>query len=140
MHSFSRNNKIKHFSVATSMELPPYYQSVRLIKRKLQSFLWNHFIDHFDPNNPCSFHFICPCAKCSLLPIKYGRERAWYILFAHARNVSVHHRKIVRSTSQARRTRTRLVQSVQFCQQRVRDRECFAGSALTQNILFLPLA
>ena len=60
------------------------------------------------------------------------------ILFAHARNVSVHHRKIVRSTSQAQCMRTRLVQSVQFCQQRVRDRECFAGSAWTQNIFFCP--
>ena len=77
VHSFSRNNKIKHFyfhrlpRLWNSLPTININQSVRLIKRKLQSFLWNHFIDHFDPNNPCSFHFICPCAKCSVLPIKY---------------------------------------------------------------------
>ena len=77
VHSFSRNNKIKHFyfhrlpRLWNSLPTIDINQSVRLIKRKLQSFLWNHFIDHFDPNNPCSFHFICPCAKCSVIPIKY---------------------------------------------------------------------
>ena len=56
VHSFSRNNKIKHFYFH---RLPRLWNSLptidinqsRLIKRKFQSFLWNHFIDHFDPNN-----------------------------------------------------------------------------------------
>ena len=31
----------------------PFY----IIKKKLISFLWNHFISNFDPNNNCTFHF-----------------------------------------------------------------------------------
>ena len=35
---------------------------------KLKRFLWAHFLEHFDGNNPCTFHFMCPCAKCMSYP------------------------------------------------------------------------
>ena len=31
----------------------------------LKSILWSHFGTHFDSSDPCSFHFLCPCFKCS---------------------------------------------------------------------------
>ena len=31
---------------------------------KLRNFLWHHFMNEFDSNNPCSFYFMCPCPKC----------------------------------------------------------------------------
>ena len=30
--------------------------------------LWNHFTSHFDYNDPCSFHILYPCCRCSFLP------------------------------------------------------------------------
>jgi len=34
------------------------------LKRKLKSFLWNHFLTNFDESNKCTFHFLCPCSIC----------------------------------------------------------------------------
>ena len=33
-----------------------------LLKSKLKQFLWDHFLNHFDDNNNCTFHFQCPCS------------------------------------------------------------------------------
>ena len=34
------------------------------LKSKIRKHLWNHFLTHFDDQNPCSFHSVCPCSKC----------------------------------------------------------------------------
>ena len=39
------------------------------IRSKLRKYFWDHFMTNFDPNNECSFHYQCPCFKCSKLPI-----------------------------------------------------------------------
>ena len=46
--------------------LPPIDLSspVNTIKFKLLHFLWNHFVENFIDNLPCTFHFYCPCSKC----------------------------------------------------------------------------
>ena len=41
------------------------YQSIKL---NVSSFLWNHFNHHFDSNNSCTWHIICPCSSCFSLP------------------------------------------------------------------------
>lgn len=39
------------------------------LKHQVINLLWSHFTTHFDPNNPCSFHFLCPCSHChQILP------------------------------------------------------------------------
>ncbi len=38
------------------------------IKSQVKQFLWGHFTIHFDSYNTCSFHFLCPCSKCSFHP------------------------------------------------------------------------
>ena len=35
------------------------------IKYKLLQFLRYHFTENFIDNLPCTFHFYCPCSKCS---------------------------------------------------------------------------
>ena len=40
--------------------------SIFTLKDKLKTFFWQHFIINFNPNNPCTFHFLCPCSKCCL--------------------------------------------------------------------------
>ena len=42
-------------------------QSLEIIKLQLKKFLWNHFLLNFD-NTPCSFHYSCPCTRCSKTP------------------------------------------------------------------------
>ena len=43
-------------------------QSTSTIKLHIQKYIINHFTAHFDPNNPCTFHSICPCSSCSCTP------------------------------------------------------------------------
>ena len=75
-HSLAKSNTIGHFyfnrlprlwnSLPTSnLDLP-----ISTIKKKLLRFFWDHFNTHFQCNNLCTFHYLCPCAKCVRLPIK----------------------------------------------------------------------
>lgn len=38
--------------------------SAQTIKTKLYKIMWSNFIDNFSGDNVCSFHFVCPCARC----------------------------------------------------------------------------
>ena len=42
--------------------------SLSTIKSKLKRHFWNHFIEHFNPDDHCTLHYLCPCNKCYLLP------------------------------------------------------------------------
>ena len=35
------------------------------LKFQIKQFFWTIFLTCFDPSIPCSYHFICPCNKCS---------------------------------------------------------------------------
>ena len=78
VHHMSRTNKVKHFyfhrlpRLWNSLPTINLDQSLSSIKFKLRQFFWSHFVKHFNPENPCSFHFICPCAKCAVLPVMYN--------------------------------------------------------------------
>ena len=69
-HTLSRTNTLSHFYFNRIPRLWNSFPSIDLdlsissIKRRLQQFLWEYFIQNFDPDNPCSFHLLCPCAKC----------------------------------------------------------------------------
>ena len=32
---------------------------------RLKRYFWNHFENYFDSTDPCTFHLLCPCSKCS---------------------------------------------------------------------------
>ena len=51
--------------------LPPVKISLskETIKLHVKKTFWNHFIVHFDPNNVCSYHYVCPCFSCANLPV-----------------------------------------------------------------------
>ena len=71
IHLSSRTNKSHHsfFKRVTRLwnALPPIdlTQSVNTIKQQLKEFLWSHFINNFDPDSPCTYHFHCPCNRCT---------------------------------------------------------------------------
>ena len=69
-HSFSLTNKSRHFYFNRIPRLWNRLPEVDLslsmdtIKHKLHKLFWNHFLANFDPDRPCSFHYLCPCSKC----------------------------------------------------------------------------
>ena len=36
------------------------------IKSCIHKVFWSHFITHFDTHNPCTYHYLCPCCKCTV--------------------------------------------------------------------------
>ena len=70
-HHLSHSNNSKHFYFN---RLPHLWNSlppidldltIETIKRQLTRFFWSHFVHHFNPSNVCTFHYLCPCSKCS---------------------------------------------------------------------------
>ena len=55
-----------------SLPLLDISQSISTIKTKLYQHFWDHFTANFDPDNLCSYHYLCPCANCSSLPVTYN--------------------------------------------------------------------
>ena len=72
----SRISQHSYFSRITRLwnTLPPIdlSHSFTSIKIQLKKFFWLHFLNHFDSSLPCTFHVVCPCDKCSQLPVKYN--------------------------------------------------------------------
>ena len=74
-HTFSRTNTTSHFYFNRIPRLWNSFPAIDLdlsissIKKRLHQFLWDHFIHNFESDNPCSFHFVCPCAKCLCLSV-----------------------------------------------------------------------
>ena len=38
--------------------------SSNVIINKIKEILWQHFITNFNPDDPCTYHYFCPCTKC----------------------------------------------------------------------------
>ena len=69
-HVYSSNNAIRNFYFTRFPRiwnsLPPINLnlSIATIKRLVKSAMWNHFTTNFNSDDPCSFHFRCPCRNC----------------------------------------------------------------------------
>ena len=74
-HSVSRNNYLSHFyfnrlpRLWNSLPCIDTDLSIATIRSKLHQYLWSKFITNFDPNDVCTYHYLCPCLTCSKLPI-----------------------------------------------------------------------
>lgn len=42
---------------------------LHVIKKQITQYLWNHFTTNFTSDNICTLHILCPCHRCSRLPI-----------------------------------------------------------------------
>ena len=74
LHHAARTNKTRHFYTFIVSHVRLWNnlnQSVASIRHKLREF-YGVILDHFSPDNPCTFHFVCPCAKCAVLPVSYN--------------------------------------------------------------------
>ena len=80
IHNFSSNNKIRSFyfnrfiRLWNSLPVINLDLSINTIKSQLKQCSWEHFINNFNPANPCSLHYLCPCSKCytSSSPINFN--------------------------------------------------------------------
>ena len=74
IHTRSSNNTSRHFYFNRLPRLwntlPPIDLNlpINTIKNQVKSFLWNYFLHNFDSNNFCTYHFLCPCNSCMLIP------------------------------------------------------------------------
>ena len=70
----SRTNLSRHFYFSRICRLwnalPPIDLTLSTdnIRRAVKRFLWSNFIDKFNCDILCTFHFVCPCTKCSSMP------------------------------------------------------------------------
>ena len=74
-HYLPKTNRERHFyfhwlpRLWNSIPVVNIQDSLKSIKRKLFLFLWNHFSHHFNPDIPCSYHFVCLCSGCYGKPV-----------------------------------------------------------------------
>ena len=70
-HTVSRTNAVGHFyfnrlpRLWNSLPVIDLDKSLPSIKNLLKQFFWQQFLLKFNSDNPCTYHFVCPCAKCS---------------------------------------------------------------------------
>jgi len=57
---FNRLPRLWNYLPVINTELSP-----SAIKYKLRNYLWSRFITNFNPDNKCSFSFLCSCINCS---------------------------------------------------------------------------
>jgi len=61
----SNSNRISYFHRLPRLwnALPVFdiNLSIATIKARLKAYMWNHFVDNLDDDNPCTYHYLCPC-------------------------------------------------------------------------------
>ena len=74
VHKRSQNNLQRHFyfgrlvKLWNALPIIDLSLSTDTLRRKVKDFLWSNFVNNFDSSNTCSFHFLCPCIRCSSTP------------------------------------------------------------------------
>ena len=69
-HNISFTNKERHFyfnricRLWNSLPIIDISLPIETIKRRIKSFLWNHFITNFNSTDPHKYHYLCPCGNC----------------------------------------------------------------------------
>ena len=98
-HVLSRTNSARHFyfnrmpRLWNSLPTTNLDQSTGSIKLRVQWSLWDHFIYSFKSDSPCTYHFMCPCSKCSCLSVMYSFGHQFllmdlqYICLYHHHNI-----------------------------------------------------
>ena len=56
---FRRLPRLSNSLLTIDLSLP-----INVIKNKVRNVLWHHFVLNFDSDNPCTYHYFCPCTNC----------------------------------------------------------------------------
>ena len=82
IHSKSSTNLSRHFyfnclsRLWNSLPVFSLDQSLSSFKHLLKNVLWSYFLNNFDPDKPCSFHYLCPCRTCSYTSFTHNFTQA----------------------------------------------------------------
>jgi len=57
---FNRIARLWNYLPVINLTLPAH-----ITKKKIKSYLWEHFTCHFHTDQTCSIHLLCPCYRCS---------------------------------------------------------------------------
>ena len=76
----STNNKLQHSSIFSTSSSNFYFNrlprlwnclptiddsiSISVAVSRLKAHFWSHFLENFNSDNPCSYHYHCPCPSC----------------------------------------------------------------------------
>ena len=69
-HNASSTNKERHFyfnrisRLWNSLPIIDLNLPINIIKSKIKSYFWQHFIKTFDPDNIHKLQYLCPCGSC----------------------------------------------------------------------------
>ncbi len=71
-HRYTRLSSTRHFYFhrvvklwnSIPHELLDLQLTTSTIKSRLRLYFWDHFKQNFNPDNLCTFHFVCPCHMC----------------------------------------------------------------------------
>ncbi len=72
-HSVSKTSIQGHFyfhripRLWNSLPLLDTSLSIPSIRARLRQHFWNHFVTNIDPNNLCSYHYLCPYFQSKLI-------------------------------------------------------------------------
>ena len=61
-HHFYLNRIIRLWNALPTIDLSLSFRTIKLF---LFDFFWKHFINHFQSDISCTYHFLCPCSSCS---------------------------------------------------------------------------
>ena len=77
-HSINNFNRHSYFTrlphLWNAMPVININQSLSTIKIKLKTYKWNHFVSYFNSADPCSFHMVCPFARCNQIPRNESKQ------------------------------------------------------------------
>ena len=60
-HHFYFNRIVRLWNALPPLNLSLSFSTLKL---HLKQLFWKHFTMHFNPNNLCTFHIVCPCPNC----------------------------------------------------------------------------
>ena len=64
INNISRHSYFHHLpSLWDAIPILDLNVPVCLLKSKLKSYLWEHFLTNFDENNNCTLHYLCTCSR-----------------------------------------------------------------------------
>ena len=59
------NRVVKLWNALPEMDLE---LSILSWKKSPKKIFWCHFVSNFNPDSPCTWHYLCPCSTCFSLP------------------------------------------------------------------------
>ena len=71
IHNTSSTNTERHFyfnrisRLWNSLPIINLNLPINVIKGKIKSYFWQHFITNFDSDNIHKLHYLCPCGTCT---------------------------------------------------------------------------